>query len=457
MMLDVGVNIITTTVGIVLATVLVIGLASILFSKRMPEDGLLQYYFYAVLLAAAISMLFSPRDFVNDGEYYIDAIQSNPLAEWSIRFASLFTMLAALERSVNFLIHNAWTRNRTIMLFILTYFWITNLFIPSFIISNKNFEISLFYSLVLSVGITLSFQIKQKNTIIHARNALFLFTLASFLFIFISPNSALDFNYAQGYIPGLPRLAGLAPHATTMSIIVVLALWTIIAHPFLNSKFQWFSLFICLIALILTQSKTVIFSFIVGYSLIAFYKNKTLFNSEKLLKIKLYIFSFSSLIALTLTTIFLTIDLEKALYINFSQETINNIITFTGRDVIWEVALIEFNKSPLFGYGSDLFSESFRESIGMPFATSGHNQFVDTLGRSGIIGFSGLLFLYIFLIYYGVKIAYQTKGLSLALITFILINSITAVPIGLNSISVAYMSYYLLLFLISEHINFEKT
>lgn len=456
MMLDVGVNMITTTVGIVFAALLVIGLATILFSKRIPEDGLLQYYFYAVLLAAALTMLLSGRDFSSEeGQYFHSALSTNPIVEWSTRFASLFTMFAALERAINYFNHYQLNGSRLLLLGIVSYFWITNLFIPVFITANQSFELSYVYSLALMIGISLSNQINPHNMILNARNAFVIFTLLSLLFIFISPNSALDFEYTQGYIPGLPRFFGLSPHAIVMSTIITLALWSSLAYPYNNSKIQSFVLIFGIVALILTQSKTVIFSFIIGSAIIYHYKEKNILSKSKNYNGRTNIKSliiYSSLSLTIFITLFFLSDYEKFIYNYISSDTLQKITSITGRDEIWLVALEEFYRSPWFGYGNGLFSESFRISLNMYYATSSHNQFIDSLARSGIIGFSGLMTLLFFTLYHSIKISSITNGLSVALISYILIFSLTGEPINISNIGSATISFYFLLFLISAHL-----
>ena len=62
------------------------------------------------------------------------------------------------------------------------------------------------------------------------------------------------------------------------------------------------------------------------------------------------------------------------------------LVTLTGRDQIWAVALRRVARDPVFGYGPALWDDAFRASIGMPNATHGHNEFIDTLARSGTVG-----------------------------------------------------------------------
>jgi O-antigen ligase len=107
------------------------------------------------------------------------------------------------------------------------------------------------------------------------------------------------------------------------------------------------------------------------------------------------------------------------------------LLSFTGRDQIWRVALDEWARNPLVGYGSHLFDEEYRDMIGMTFATHGHNQLIDTLARAGTIGAIGLVCFMVMFAFMVFKTAKRTQGLSLALFVLVIVRSISEVPIHL--------------------------
>lgn len=449
-------------IGFITALIATITVFMGIKAASKAKDGVLKYYFYAILISSAATMLLSNRDFLHEGQYFQSAILTNPIAEWLTRFASLFTMLAALERTVNYLQHNRWDGARITMLLVLTYFWITNLFIPLFITSQGQLEIKYFYSLALSIGIALSIQNDPQDVIKHARNAIVGFVIASLAFIFIQPLSALDMNYSQGYIPGLPRLFGLAPHATSMGLFAALAIWITLAYPYGKKTTNKLVISLCFVALVLTQSKTVMVSFIIGLPFILFYLSKDFKNQHpdktNFYQFGLYTYISGGVLLLIMAlSVLLFIDYQALAYQYLGAEKIHNLVTLTGRDVIWEIALNEFHQNPIFGYGAGLFSPEFRQSIGMMNATHGHNQFIDALGRSGIIGFSGVVLLFGYMLFHSIKIAGQTKGLSLTLMTLLCLNSITEVPITLGTIGLNVLPYYLLLILISSGHTHART
>src|SRR6185295_11888417 len=49
------------------------------------------------------------------------------------------------------------------------------------------------------------------------------------------------------------------------------------------------------------------------------------------------------------------------------------LLTMTGRDRIWAVAIEEWQSNPVFGYGPGLWDPEYRASIGLLNATHAHN------------------------------------------------------------------------------------
>jgi O-antigen ligase len=122
-----------------------------------------------------------------------------------------------------------------------------------------------------------------------------------------------------------------------------------------------------------------------------------------------------------------------------------DLLSFTGRDRIWAVALEEWTRHPVFGYGSNLWDEGYRADIGMPFAFDGHNQLVDALARSGLVGAAGLMLYATSLLVYSVKHARATRGFCLAIFLAIALRSVAEVPLGLFRYGPEALQHFLLL------------
>ncbi len=445
--------------GLIAALFTVTGTFWALKFASLSKDGILKYVFYALILGNAFAIFLSPRDFAESGQYFENAIGTNFFAQWTIRLTSILLMLAAVERILYFLRQNTLDFTRLIFAFIILYAWLTSFAIPAYVTGNANIQINHFYSLVFGIGIALSLQKDKGVIILHTRNALVLFVILSLLTILIKPNHVLDLSYSQGYIPGLPRFFGLSGHATTMGLLSALAFWFLIAYPLKNQRNNIMLLALMLISLILSQSKTVLAMSVLSLPIFYLFSNSHSKPSTVNItthSIKLIVTAIGLILLSMILLIFSLIDLEKWVYQNISPEQIHNLTTLTGRDVIWAIALEEFNRNPLFGYGGGLFSSVHRIEIGMINATDGHNQFFDTLGRAGLIGLSSNLILYVFMGYYALKFAEITKGLSLNLFLLIALYSTTAVPVTWGNLGPQNLMFFLLLSLISSNLPNPK-
>jgi O-antigen ligase len=120
------------------------------------------------------------------------------------------------------------------------------------------------------------------------------------------------------------------------------------------------------------------------------------------------------------------------------------LMSMTGRDQIWAIAREEWHENPVFGYGPSLWDDAFRQSIGMPNATNAHNQFLDTLARSGTVGAVGLVIYAIVLMVMSFRYARATGGFSLALFMSLALLSISEVPLILLGYGTELFAHLLL-------------
>jgi O-antigen ligase len=145
---------------------------------------------------------------------------------------------------------------------------------------------------------------------------------------------------------------------------------------------------------------------------------------------------------------------EKSIDSLFDAKQISQLTTLTGRDQIWQVALAEWKKAPWFGYGLGIFGVEHQILIRMPFATSGHNQIIDGLGRVGTIGLSLGVLHYLVFLYIGFRYRIETHGLSLVLALSLAIRMITEVPVTLMIIGIDTLPYYLLLGILGKQMKY---
>jgi hypothetical protein len=81
----------------------------------------------------------------------------------------------------------------------------------------------------------------------------------------------------------------------------------------------------------------------------------------------------------------------------------------------------------------------------MPNATSGHNQFYDTLARSGTVGATALVLYALVLLALAISTARATGGISLALFIAIALRSVSEVPLLIFGYGMELFAHLLLI------------
>jgi O-antigen ligase len=144
-------------------------------------------------------------------------------------------------------------------------------------------------------------------------------------------------------------------------------------------------------------------------------------------------------------------NIDKVIHHFLVSEEAYQLTSMTGRDQIWAVAMDEWKRNPIFGYGPNLFDLDYRISIGMLFATHAHNEFMDVLARSGVVGVISLVFYLIILLNLSIRCAAYSKGLSLALFMMLFFRAISEVPLNLFEYGYEFSIQLLLYSLMSSH------
>jgi O-antigen ligase len=119
----------------------------------------------------------------------------------------------------------------------------------------------------------------------------------------------------------------------------------------------------------------------------------------------------------------------------------SDISSLHGRTGAWEFALTEFRRNPLFGYGPSIFSPEYRRDVirdpSLTWLGQAHNQVLQTMGDSGLIGLAGFVTFATVILVVGKRLAHHSAGLTLVLPIMILIRCVTESPLGaLGAISV---------------------
>lgn len=422
--------------------------------------GYLHLIFYAMVLLVALGTLLSGRDLsiVNLNMEEPRVTPRHPLMQWTQPLVSLLMLAAAGERILSYWFRRDRTAAAPVVLMMgFIIFWLCTVAAPAFLGAHPHVFHGYAYPLILGIAAVLVTGTESDIAFKAARNALLLFMLAGLLLIPVKPALVLETAYTQGLLPGLPRLGGLAAHAVSLSVLAQLGLTCLLAFPY---RLAWLNLLawvVGLSVLILAQSKTTWISFILcGICFVAVQKGSSF--SRRLsdparpgFGIVSIMLCMVAILAIGLVLMFG--DLGTRINVFFNSAEGVQLSSLTGRDKIWAIAYEEWRRNPVFGYGPLIWESDFRISIGMPNATHAHNQFMDTLSRSGSVGAAALVLYAVMLLILSVRYVRESKGLTLALFMLLAIRSISEVPLLLLGYSPEFIAHLLLLMSIAAMAN----
>jgi O-antigen ligase len=429
-----------------------LGMASTVHLTSRRSHGYMHLIFYALLFTAALSSYVVGRDFASTsiplGQ--VATPERHPLMKLAQPVISLLILTFAGERIVTH-----WLRRdlsmRAPMLLLTTFliFWTGTVAAPALFGANPYVAHDYVYPLVMGIAALLVSATERDMAFRAARNALLLFVLAGLLLIPFKTNLVLDTSYTQGLLPGVPRLAGLASHPVTLGLLSQLGLLCLMAFPYRQVWLNLLAWMIGLASLFLAQSKTAWIAFLLCSACIfavqrgpAWWRrvSNPVRPESAIVSVLLFMFAVA-----TITLALMFADLGSRWESFFDSAQGAQFASLTGRDLIWAIAYDEWQRNPLFGYGPTLWDENFRAVIGMPNATNAHNQFMDTLSRSGSVGAVALSIYALMLLVLSLRYARASHGVSLALFVAVALRSVSEVPLSLFGYGAELISHILLL------------
>lgn len=274
-------------------------------------------------------------------------------------------------------------------------------------------------------------------TVRHAKYALYAMLLGSLLTALVAPGIAVQPDYS-GAIPGLGiRLWGLGTHANSIGPLTLLTLLLEYLEP---TRPSWLRVLLLAAAgsiLVLAQSKTVWAAAIVAAAILAWYRCGNRHRE------KFFLLLIGAGAALLMASMF--VDWDRLL----DSSAGSSFSSLSGRTDIWEVALREWLRNPMFGYGPEIWGAEFRVKIGMPYAYSAHNQIFETLSMAGAVGLLALLVYLRYLVPATFRMAAKTHGVSVALLGIMLLRFVTEAPLAMYGLLDGEVLTHFLLFVIA--------
>lgn len=396
------------------------------------SNGYLHWVLPAMLALVAAGTLLSGRDLSQTFiELQADTVRG-PMVVWGQRMVSILLVLASVERVISHVIARKHLPSPTLTLVFIIY-WVASVAMPALFGSHPQLGHEYLYSLMLGFAISLAGSRDRDRILELARDALFAFIGLSVVLIALMPTMVLDLLYSQGLFAGVPRFGGLAPHAVAMGMFAQTAVLLVWARPYGR---KWLNLLAWLtfaFALFMAQSKTAWLAFLLCSLAMLLVRNGGSLWARITDPRGGAFGAMFCLMVMTATGAVLgwvmVGDVGSHLDNFASTAQGAQIMSMTGRDQIWAIAMEEWQASPVFGYGPGLWDGAYRASIGMANATDAHNQFMDTLARAGLVGATALVLYAITLLVMSVRYARVTGGLSLALFLALAMRSMSEVPL----------------------------
>lgn len=282
------------------------------------------------------------------------------------------------------------------------------------------------------------------------KKLLLMYIYGSLFFMALIPDWVLDTSYSQGLIDGFNiRLSGLAGHANSLAPLIFIYLILDLYVP-AKPRIRMLHNSLAMIVLILNQSKTVWILLALSYLFYVVY-NKVIRVKGRKIFLGLGVSNFIISICCLIVVYFGVLGQVET----FIEQ--NKLYEFTGRAVLWDITIQSWKLSPLFGYGLELWGDSMQQtyfSVLQFTPGTAHNQVLQTLGESGVIGVFGLVIFIAIFLWFSFKYSKQSNGITIILFMFIFIRSVTEVtlPISINNVgfNVQFVAFSLLILMAKQ-------
>jgi O-antigen ligase len=402
-----------------------------------------------MLLLGAIDVLLSQRNLSLAFAELAGLAETvhHPAMPWIQRGVSVVLLLVSAERiSAHFARRDLMPSPALTAAF--ACFWFGTVAAPALLGAHRQISHEFVYTLIIGfAGLVVTTQ-EIGRIVDRARDALFVLMLVSSVLVVVWPTLVLDESYTQGLLPGVPRLGGLAPHPVAMGMLAQTALLLLWARPYRSRWINWPAWLLGLGVLFFAQSKTAWIGFVLcAIAMVLMRHGPSAWQRisdprEGSFGILLCLGVMVAGAAVLVVALFTDLGGDVSGFLDTQQG--EQLMTLTGRDQIWAVAWQEWDAHKWFGYGPGLFDDDFRMAIHMPNATNAHNQFMDTLARSGGVGAVALVAYAAVLLVLSLRYARRTGGLSAALFIALALRSVSEVPLNIFGYGTEFFAHLLL-------------
>lgn len=317
----------------------------------------------------------------------------------------------------------------TIFVGFLAYFFALNVLSP--LVAGQTISHNSLYSVAIFSAVFVT----RRNGGVDAmlagiRAALLMVLIADLSLALVKPDMALQASTGL-MLPGLhQRLWGVEAHPNGAGSSALVFLVLLFSRPFRWKSLNLLGWACGLAVLLLAQSKTVWVITVLVAVVLVFYR----FGRDEHGRLR-PVFVLGVLFALIALLGYLAYaDIERLLRKYFLSREISQLESATGRIAIWQAAVDLWLDNPWFGFGPDAWGPLQRARMGMPFAVHAHNQALQVLTVGGVAGGIAFAAYFLAMVVASIRSAPATAGASLALTVFMLVRSMTEIPLSLSGL-----------------------
>ena len=414
-------------ITLVASMLAVLGLAALLQLESAIGRWVAAAVVPAIALGIAGSSLFSGRN-LKYAAFNIEAIALNPIEGGGMILRAITAVLVGL--CVASIIARLYRRRNTaplagqLLLVAFLTFYICNNILNSFFGSYPSFSHNTVYVAVVFIAVFMSRNEPIEVFIRSVKMALLGLMALSLVAAVAMPDLAVQSGY-KGWIPGLHiRLWGVGSNPNSIGPLALLLMLLELYCPSSTKTWRALNYGLGLAVLVLAQSKTTWAAGFLVLPLLAWARYGRAPTGG--MRISFALWLISVLVAATLVLMFGNLD---KLWLKLAGGQVgSDVSSLTGRAQIWLAALDAWRANPMFGYGPTAWGPLHRFNIGLPFAFSAHNQFLQSLSGAGALGLLSLLTYLGVLAICAWRASAATRGVSLALFVIVLLRCMTEAP-----------------------------
>jgi O-antigen ligase len=416
--------------ALLLALGAILGLGAMLQFDRLIGRHVPLVVIPAMLLGIAISSALSGRD-LKYASFSIGAIAADAegagMASFLLRVITLTLLALCLANVVSRTFDRRTRLQRgpgTALMVAFVVYYVCNQLINAVFGTVPAFSKQALYVPVVLAGLFVWRDQPATPVLALAKWALAAFLALSLIAAVLMPAIAVQPGY-KGWVPGLSiRLWGLGSNPNSIGPLALLLVLLELLVPARHRALRVLVVVLAATVLVLAQSKTAWAAGFVAGLIVAWYRLGRAPGGGMRIGFAL------SLIALGIGAGLALAFSDPARIVErlVAGQVGTDVSTLTGRLQLWEVAIDTWKDNPLFGYGPSAWGPLHRAAVGVPFAFSAHNQFIQSLSVAGLLGLASLLAYMGWLLVYCWRAVEVTRGVSLALFVMVFMRCLTEAP-----------------------------